>query len=231
MKGGLLILSVAYVLCISSSWLYGQDIADARYEKSHFFSPDKEQVFFGGFTAGGNFSTVDGDSYGGYKKAGLVCGGTVYVRFLPKMLANIELLYTMKGSRGVALKYSSYTGDFFERYWLDLNYVEIPLMFHYTFTPRWHIGAGAAYSQLINSKEEIYTDQPVKIDPATTEFNSSDINFVIGGALQIGNGWFLMGRYQRSLSSIRRPQNIPVWQNSFAQFNDLFSLRLMYLID
>lgn len=232
MKDGLLILGVLGVLSFSSAVSYAQDEAGSRYEKSHFFSPDRsEQVFFGGFTAGGNFSTVDGDSYGGYKKAGFVAGGTVYIRLLPKLLTNIELLYSMKGSRGVVMKYSEYTGDFFERYWLDLNYVEVPLMVHYEFTPRWHIGVGAAYAQLINSKEEIYTDQPVTIDPTATSFYTRDVNFVLSGGLQIGRGWFLMGRYQRSLSSIRTAQNIPYWQNSFRQFNDLFSLRLMYLID
>lgn len=211
--------------------LIGGSFASFAQEKSHFFSPDKEQIFFGGFTAGGNFTTVAGDSYGGYKKAGLVGGGVVYVRMLPKLLASVELLYTQKGSRGVAQRNSMYTGDFFERYWLDLNYVEIPLIVHYTFTPRWHIGLGASYAQLVGVREEIYTDQPVFIDPTTTAFNQRDINFVIGGGWQIGDGWFLTGRYQRSAQSIRSAGNIPIWQNSVAQFNDLFSLRLLYLID
>lgn len=201
-------------------------------EKSHFFSPDKEQIFYGGFTAGGNFSTVAGDSYGGYKKAGFVFGGTVYVRAAAKLMVNLELLYTQKGSRGIAQKTSVYSGDFFERYWLDLNYVEIPLMLHYNFTPRWHIGIGGAYARLIKSEEEVLTDQfNSKLDPAQNPFNETDVNFVFGGGLQIGRGWFLMGRYQRSTKSIRKAQYIPVWQNSFSQFNDLFSLRLMYLID
>jgi hypothetical protein len=56
------------------------------------------------------------------------------------------------------------------------------------------------------------------------------VNFVFHGGLQIGKGWFLTGRYQRSLNSIRNAQNIPVWQNSIKQLNDLFSLRLLYLI-
>jgi len=215
------LLMVSIILCAP---VYAQ-------EKSHFFSPDKEQLFFGGFTAGGNFSTVDGDSYGGYKKAGWVFGGTVYVRFLPKAMASLELLYTQKGSRGIAQKDSYYSGTFFERYWLDLNYVEIPFMLHYNFTPRWHIGIGGAYARLVKSDEEIYTDQPVNIDPDLTTFNDADINFVIGGGWQIGDGWFLMGRYQRSTQTIRSAQNIPIWQNSFSQFNDLFSLRLLYLID
>ena len=195
-----------------------------------FFSPDKEQFFYGGFTAGGNFSTVDGDSYGGYKKAGFVGGGVVYMRLLPKLYASVELLYTQKGSRGVAQKNSMYVGDFLEQYWLDLNYVEVSVMFHYNFTPRWHIGIGGHYSLLVKSREEIYTDQPVTINPDLTQFETRDIGIVFGGGWQIGNGWFLTGRYQRSMGSIRKAANIPVWQNSIVQFNDLFSLRLLYLI-
>lgn len=204
---------------------------NSRYIKSGFFSSESEQFFYGGFTAGGNFTTVAGDSYGGYRKAGLVAGATVYIKVLPKMLANVELLYTMKGARGVVMRNSMYSGDFFERYWLDLNYVEVPVMVHYNITSRWHIGIGGAYAQLVKTREEVYMDQPVTINPETTAFKTTDINFVGGAGLQIGNGWFLMLRYQRSLQSIRVPQNIPVWQNSVAQYNDLFSLRLTYLID
>lgn len=202
----------------------------AQDEKSNFFVPKNDEVFYGGLSVGANFSTVAGDSYGGYKKVGLVVGPTVYVRIFPKLLANVELLYTQKGSRGVAQKTSVYSGAFFEQFWLDLNYVEVPLMFHYLFHPRVHLGAGASYGQLVGSKEEIYTDQPVFIDPAETEFNNEDICFVVGGGWQIGRGWFLSGRYQRSMRSIRKPENIPVFQQSLAQVNDLFSLRLMYLI-
>lgn len=204
--------------------------AAAQDEKSNYFSPDKEQFFFGGMTAGVNFSTVDGDTYGGYRKVGFVGGGTVYVRLFPKLLANIELLYSQKGSRGVAQKTSVYSGDFFERFWLDLNYIEVPFLIHYTFTPRLHVGVGGSYAQLVGSSEEVYTDQPVTVDPDESEFNNEDFNLIVGAGWQIGKGWFLMGRYQRSMSSIRKPENIPYWQQSFAQFNDLFSLRLMYLI-
>lgn len=219
-------------LCLALMPITSRAQETDRYTKSGFFAPDKERFFHGGFTAGGNFSTVAGDSYGGYKKAGLVGGAAVYVRLLPKLMTSIEMLYTMKGSRGVAHKTSMYSGEFFERYWLDLNYVEVPLILHYNFTPRWHLGIGAAYGQLVGvPREEIYTDQPVTIDPETTQFNKSDINFVGSAGLQIGNGWFFMMRYQRSLQSIRRPENIPVWQNSIAQYNDLFSVRLLYLID
>lgn len=202
----------------------------AAQEKSNFFSPDKEQIFYGGFTAGANFSTVDGDNYGGYKKLGFTGGGTVYVRLFPKLLANLELLYTQKGSRGVAQKTSVYAGPFIERYWLDLNYIEVPLILSYVFHPRWHIGGGASYGQLIGSKEDVYTDQPLTIDPALSEFKTEDINLILSGGWQIGDGWFLMLRYQRSMNTVREPQNIPYWQNSFSQFNDLFSLRLSYLI-
>ncbi len=196
------------------------------------FSENDDRTFYGGLTAGGNFSTVDGDSYGGYKKAGWVVGGTVYAHLFSDFFVNIELLYTQKGSRGVVAKTSFYSGDFFERYWLDLNYVEIPVIFHCKIPAKWnmHLGAGASYARLLKSKEEIYTDQPVIINPDETRFNDEDINFVINYGVQIANRWFLNARYQRSVKTIRAFQNIPVWQGESKQFNDLFSLRLLYLI-
>lgn len=206
-------------------------VSSAMAQKSGFFSQEKKNIFFGGLTAGANFSTVAGDSYGGYKKVGFVGGGIVYVRVLPKLLTSVELLYSQKGSRGVKQKNSYYSGTFIEQYWLDLNYVEVPVLIHYNFTSRWHIGIGASYAQLIKSDEEVYTDQPVVIDPDETEFNKEDINFILHGGLQIGNGWFIVARYQRSLSSIRSAANIPAWQLSGQQLNDLFSLRLTYLIN
>lgn len=195
-----------------------------------FKKKDDNKIFYAGLQAGGNFSTVDGDSYSGYKKAGIVGGATVYVRLLPKLLTNIELLYSQKGSRGVATRNSIYIGEFFEQYWLDLDYIEVPIMLHYSFTPRWHLGAGASYGRLIRSREDIYTDQPVTIDPDNNFFQNDDINVIVGGGFHLGYGWFLLARYQRSTRSIRNANNIPFWQNSIRQYNDLFSLRLMYLI-
>lgn len=200
-------------------------------QKSGYFTQDENQIFYGGITLGGNFSTVDGDSYGGYKKAGFVGGPTVYIRLLPSLLANIELLYSQKGSRGVFMDYSYQVGDYFERYWLDINYIEVPLIFSYNFRPRWHISLGGAYGQLVGvPREEVYSYQPYTLDPESSDFNKSDVSIVFGGMYQLSDGWFLSGRWQRSVMTIRESENIPVWQATARQYNDLFSLRLVYLI-
>ena len=205
---------------------------DTKAQLVDIFSEEDNRTFYGGLTAGGNFSTVDGDSYGGYKKAGWVIGGTVYAHLFSDIFVNIELLYTQKGSRGVQPKTSIYSGDFFERYWLDLNYVEIPVIIHCKVPAKWnmHLGAGGSYARLLKSKEEIYTDQPVIIDQDKASFNTEDFNFVINWGLQIADRWFLNARYQRSIRTIRDPNNVPVWQGLSNQYNDLFSLRLLYLI-
>lgn len=207
-------------------------VADSQAQLKDIFSEDDTRTFYGGLTAGGNFSTVDGDSYGGYKKAGWVVGGTVYAHLFSGFFANIELLYTQKGSRGVAAKTSIYSGEFFERYWLDLNYVEIPVIIHCKLKSRFnmHIGVGASYARLLKSNEEIYTDQPVVIDQEQASFKAEDFNIVVNYGLQIANKWYLNARYQRSLNTIRDPLNVPVWQGYNNQYNDLFSLRLLYLI-
>ena len=205
---------------------------NSRAQLTDIFSEDDHRTFYGGLTAGGNFSTVDGDSYGGYKKAGWVVGGTVYAKLFSDFFANIELLYTQKGSKGIAQKTSIYTGEFFEQFWLDLNYVEIPLIIHCKIPARFnmHGGIGVSYARLLNSNEEIYTDQPIVIDQSEAKFNEEDINFVINYGLQVANRWFVNLRYQRSVSTIRDAENIPVWQASIRQYNDLFSIRLLFLI-
>lgn len=200
-------------------------------QSSGFFDIDNnERRFAGGLIAGANFSTVVGDGYGGYHKVGFVGGGVVYTEPVKNTLISIELLYSQRGSRGAKQIISNYTGAFFERFWLDLNYVEVPLLVHYCFSSKWHIGIGASYAQLLNSREEIYTDQPVTIDPDLNSFNKEDFNFIVSGGIQFGKGLFLMARYQRSLSTIRQLDHVPVWQGPNYQFNDMFSLRLMYLL-
>lgn len=201
-------------------------------QSTGFFTADEERTFYGGAVLGANFSTVQGDGYGGYHKVGLNAGGIVCARILPKILASVELLYTQKGSRGVNQTESAYTGTTIDKYFLDLNYVEVPVMLQYVVNARWRIGLGGAYAQLIKSNEEIITAQYYYKNVPGTDFHKRDYNLLLGGGVQFGSGIFLEGRYQFSLSSIRDVNNIPpyMFAGGAGQFNNFFTLKLMYLI-
>ncbi len=208
--------------------------AMAQSQSRGFFKPDDERTFYGGATLGANFSTVNGDGYGGYRKVGLTGGGIVAIRVLPKLLTSVELLYSQKGSRGVAETNSIYSGPGFDKYYLNLNYVEIPLMVQYVMNDLFRLGVGASYAQLLNSKEEIITAQYNVKDKPGNEFRKQDYNFILGGGVQFGSGIFLEGRYQFSLASIRDANKVPYYYQYIggqaSQFNSLFTFKIMYLI-
>ena len=78
------------------------------------------QRFKGGVMAGLNVSQIDGDSWAGYNKAGLVGGAFVYTDFTDKWGAQMEIRYAAKGS--ASPKYYGSSIKF------RLQYIEIPLV-------------------------------------------------------------------------------------------------------
>lgn len=87
----------------------------------------KAQNFNGGFSLGFNASQIDGDTLGGYHKAGLVFGPYVYRNFTNKISGKFEIRYSGKGSSTPA-DYS-----YARRY--KLHYIDFPLTLGYKFKP------------------------------------------------------------------------------------------------
>ena len=189
------------------------------------------RAFDGELILGTNFSQVDGDTYYGYHKVAINTGAGVYVHFTQNFGATMELLYSRKGSVGEEVIESPSIGTYVAKYFIKLNYVEIPVTLHAMFKGV-DFEAGASYSRLIKSKESIEIDQPVFIDPILNRFNNVDIDYVIGAAKKIHKHWYLNARFQYSIVSIRPPERIPYgygWGNT-GQFNNLLNLRLIYRI-
>ncbi len=212
-------------------WLSGS-VDVAAQSRGYFTDDNDERTFYGGLLLGANFSTVEGDTYGGYHKVGLSAGATVYARFSRTFLGSLEFLYTQKGSRGVKVFESAYVGTAIEKYYLDLNYVEVPVVINAVITDQLTIGVGGAYAQLLNSKEDVLTDQPIFLDPARHPFRKEDYSFILDAGFQIGSGLFIKGRYQSSVATIRDFDKIPLgYGQGNLQFNGLFSFRIMYLFN
>ena len=198
--------------------------------QGNMYGDDESRVFQGGLVGGLNFSQIDGDSFYGYHKLGFNVGGKVYAHFSKTFGMSMELIYSQKGSRAVVVTESPYVGAYIYKYYMDVNYVEVPLVLHYV-TFKYDIEVGASYARLIKSDEYVVADQPVYIDPEANRFNSSDIDFICGLSRQVYKKLFANIRYQYSLTSIRPPERIPVgysYGNS-GQFNNLFNLRLVYM--
>jgi len=105
------------------------------------------QRFNGGIIAGGLVSQVDGDYNTGFHKFGFLAGALVSLRLSPRSSFQMELDYIQKGSRGTD------TINFHD-FLLRFHYLEVPLLYQFTFGKRFSIEAGPAMDVLLGSLEE-----------------------------------------------------------------------------
>jgi len=192
---------------------------------------DVQRVFYGGVLVGSNFCQVDGDYFAGYYKAGLNVGGIVYGQLAKHVALSLEILYSQKGSKSgnervVNVNTTSYI---IQDYGISLGYAEIPVMLNYFDKRKSHFGAGFSYSQLVSSSEKLQTNPtPAPVDLTKYPFKKYDVNFLIGTEMHLYKGLFLNVRFQYSILPIR--VNIPPGFSRSEQFNNLWVVRLMYLL-
>jgi len=196
--------------------------------QSHFFKDDP-RVFYGGIVAGMNMCQVDGDGFGGYHKAGLNVGATVYAQFNTAIGMSMELLYVQKGARDINESYSPYIGSYFAGYYLDLNYVEVPVMFNFFTNHKLHASIGGSYSRLLKSKEALTIDPGYPIDQDKYYFNKNEFSYLVGLSYQLYKGLFINARYQYSINTIRPSERAIVgW--GIDERNHIVNLRLVLLM-
>lgn len=190
------------------------------------------RLFEGRIVAGMNFTQVDGDNYSGYHKVGINAGGMVFVNFSKLWALSTEMLYSMKGARGATVRESYYVGTYFDKYYVNLNYIEIPVAIHYKQFPFLDFEAGASYGRLISSKEWGEADVPVLIDPVYNYFNNSEVSILGGANLRIGKKMYANARFQYSVSTIRPYPRIPQHYYLYPQnqANNVVTLRLLYVL-
>jgi len=195
------------------------------------FTVDDNRLFYGGLQLGMNFSQVDGDTYSGYHKVGVVGGGLVYVRPFKRLGFSLGLGYAQKGSNESDIRETA-IGPAVFRYRIHLQYAEVPLLFHLFVPGKFHYSAGFAYSRLLASKEESEDINPINISPDLYPFKPQEISGIVGINYHIYGQWFALGQYQYSLTSIRSDPQIPPGYNTGSghEYNNLFSLKLLYLI-
>lgn len=220
-RTSLKVFALFLVLLLARRQAMAQDVFFAR--------ENNDRTFYGGLTAGTNFSQVDGDGFSGYHKVGLNVGALVYVPFDPTFGASMELLYSRKGS--LEKQYTEDAGGvgYLLYYKLRMNYVEVPVMLHLADVRHIQYGLGLSYGRLISSKEEAETYVPVNLDPSLYPFRKDDLSFLADIRYRFYKGWSVNLRYSRSLRSVRDAAHIPAGYGSGGEYHNLFSLRLVWL--
>ena len=190
------------------------------------------QRFKGAVMGGMNISQVDGDEVVGYHRVGAHLGVAAILP-IKKFDITLETVFNQKGAHEGqqyldTVKGIIYTGE----YDLRLNYVEVPLLAHYTDRERLTAGAGFSWGRLVNYKEvEHGGGVPPYSD--TVEFNKNDFNVLVDLQVRLYKRLKLNFRYSYSIVPIREREFYDFSGNTWTrkQYNNYFTIRLVYVIN
>lgn len=180
------------------------------------------------------FSQIEGDELKGFEKIGFTAGVGAQVNLDRDRLfaASIEATFSQRGAqhRGA---------DPYYLRGLTLNYVDIPLMIHFT-DPigGLTIGAGLGYSRLVQQPhgEMGYKDTYFIPDTSDMSFLRNDLSIIGDIRFTLWRGLKLNFRYQYSLIPVKKSwgfteytsaSHAETWTNDC--YNSSISVRLLYV--
>ncbi len=200
---------------------------------SHFFSQQiKENIFTLKPALGINASQIHGDSYNGFNKLGLFAGIAVNAYLNTKSSFEIGFYFSQKGARHIP---NPVKGDF-NFYFLNLNYIDLPISFRYNLNKDYFITLGPSVAYLINYYEEINYANYTNSYP----FNSFEYGVNFGLGKKIKDKFFVELRTSNSFLPIRDYGAIAshvYYSNIIAQtfnkgfYNNILTLFLSYKIN
>ncbi len=191
------------------------------------------QRILGAVSLGMNLTQVDGDEFFGYHKVGLNVGPMIIVPFgkNKNWSVSMELLYSQKGSyhRGSSDSTISYT------FRLVQDYVEIPVLIHFTDKKLISGGVGFSYGQLINyteTKNNFYDT----LFQYQTGLSNNDISVIADLQIRLWSKLWANVRYQYSMKSNRtvlvdNPFVYPRQPFTRDQYNNVITLRLTWVFN
>ena len=193
------------------------------------FSQEHKNTFNLFLTAGVSPSQVHGDSYSGFHKLGGMGGIGLETVFSPKASMSLSFMFIQKGAR----KNPNPTKGDLTAYYLNLNYIEVPLLVTYTQQKFiFDIGVSAAY--LINYYE---ADQNM-VFTGLFPFQKFDYSVKLGLGYNINSKWFVNFRTSNSFITTRpnRIKQAVYYNNIIARtfnkgyYNNILEFTLGYRI-
>jgi hypothetical protein len=159
------------------------------------------QKFHAGLLAGGNVSQVDGDNWQGYNKIGFQAGAFTNLSVSPHSSFQLEVEFKQMGSR----KNENLQTNDLTSYLLRLNYMEVPVLYQYTFARRFSAELGPAADFLVS----YYERQDGLESPNTVPLRPFNVSGLLGAGVWITPHLKADFRFQYSLYSIRQPADPP----------------------
>jgi hypothetical protein len=193
------------------------------------------QRFIGAVMGGMNLSQVDGDEVYGYKRVGGNIGLAAILPIKKKWDLTLETVFSQKGAyEGPQYQDSLYGTVINGKYDLRLNYVEVPLLAHFTDHERYTFGAGFSYGRLVSSKE-VEHNGAVPPYSDTVAFNKNDYSVLVDLQVRVWKRLKFNIRYSYSMVPVRERVFIDPYgispPNERKQYNNMLTFRLVYVIN
>jgi opacity protein-like surface antigen len=182
----------------------------------------------GAVIAGGNLSQVEGDEIKGWSQFGFNGGLGAIIPFGSHWAANLETLFSQKGS----FQKKQFDDVKTNEYRLRLNYFEVPVYASYTDKNVMTFGLGGYWARLVSAREQEHSgNQAPYID--SVAFNKSDFGFLVDVKVRIWKHLHLNLRYSQSLTPIRERNFAPQGSSDFIrkQYNQVIALRFVYIFN
>lgn len=174
------------------------------------------QRFNGGILVGLNASQIDGDTWSGYNKAGLLAGAYVFTEFTEKWGGQMELKYSSKGS--ATSKDNPNIGK------LRFQYIDLPILATFKIMDDLNAQAGISLNYLF--KAEQWVGGWLELDEA---FHDIETTMSVGVNYRFFRKFDLNIRFSYSLFPIRGE----ITGSSYGQgswFNNYLSFGFYYQI-
>ncbi len=189
-----------------------------------FVTTSVAQRFDAGILAGFNGTQVEGDSFKGYHKPGILAGIFVQTDIIPTVFTGMEIKYSQKGSR----KRIPPRDPEPEKYIMRLGYIDLPLFVGFRTNDKGSVVAGVSAGYLVHSGE--YDEYGLFQPQDRHEFNNFDLQPFLGFQFALRDELKLDLRFALSILPIRgQPGENATeyyWLNN--QFNNVISLALYY---
>lgn len=179
------------------------------------------QDFNAGILAGMNMSQVDGDRMAGYNKINGTFGVFVNRKFNSVLRAQMEMIYTGKGSKRVADPDRGIT-DFRK---ISLHYLEVPLTLQIWYEKyRIHVDIGLSVGALLSQREVVDTQVLDIVGP----FRQTELGFIFGINYSITEQIAVSLRFAYSILPVANKALITVWHTYGGSYNNLVGITLLY---
>jgi hypothetical protein len=182
------------------------------------------QKFHGGLFAGIAASQISGDQLSGFNKAGIYAGGFTNYYFTEKSALELEIYFIQKGSH----KSQRPKNNDYSAYNLNLQYVEMAILYQWHFSKRFYLETGPALGVILNTLAVEKDENGIVPNYSRPRFNQFDLCVIAGLGVNISEHFKANIRGENSIIPVRKPDF--TWRLDRLQYNSTITLSLIYQI-